>query len=80
MDCTTCQGTFVYTTYVRVMRRSEKTHRSRQTWQAMGRYCMNCQTFTDTLEEPMQKAILTRRLNQDRQMKLTLEDVDIPAL
>ncbi len=77
MYCSNCQGKFVYTMYIRVMRRSEKSHRSRQTWQASGLYCMNCRYFVDTLPPEMRKSILARRVNQDRQISMGLDDTDI---
>lgn len=74
MNCPRCQGAFVYTTYIRVMRRSEKTHRSRQTWQPVGRSCVNCGDYTQTLTLEMRRAIMTRRINTDRQLRLTEQD------
>ncbi len=74
MNCVNCNQAFAYTTYIRVMKRSEKTHRSRQTWQAIGHYCVNCGHSVEYLDDKSRRAIMTRRLNHDRQMKLDLAD------
>lgn len=71
MHCPQCQGSYVYTTYVRVMRRSEKTHRSRQTWLPFGRACINCDYTVITIEMKTRRDIMARRANTDRQLKLT---------
>lgn len=72
MICPQCQGPFIYTTYVRVMRRSEKTHRSRQTWQPYGRVCMNCDYHAETMEDRTRQAIIARRVSTNRQLKLQI--------
>ncbi len=44
MKCTvsTCNSTLVYTTYIRVMKRNEKTHRSKQQFVPVGLLCLDC--------------------------------------
>lgn len=75
MNCQLCGLDFMYTSYIRVMRRNEKTHRSKQTWIPVGRTCVNCGANVNTLEEPMRRDIINRRTSKDKQLKLKLNEV-----
>ncbi len=76
MDCVKCNEPYAYTTYIRVMRRSEKTHRSRQVWLPIGRHCVNCGYSVQDLDNPTRRAIIARRVDFVRQQKMKLDDPD----
>lgn len=76
MNCPDCNLDFVYTTYIRVMKRSDKTHRSRQTWQPVGRHCINCGYTAHDLTTENRRAIMARRLNRDKQLQMKLNEAE----
>ncbi len=74
MDCVKCNEAFAYTTYIRVMKRSEKTHRSRQVWLPVGHYCVSCGHSVQYLDDTNRRAIIARRKDFVRQQKMNLDD------
>ncbi len=77
MDCVKCNEAFAYTSYIRVMKRSEKTHRSRQVWLPMGIYCVSCGHSVQNLDDRSRRAIIARRQDFVRQQKMKLENMNI---
>ncbi len=76
MDCMKCNEPFAYTSYIRVMKRSDRTHRSRQVWVPIGHYCVSCGHAVEYLDEPSRRAIIARRQDFVRQQKMKLDDPD----
>ncbi len=74
MNCPDCNMDFVYTTYIRTMKRNEKSHRSKQTWTSIGRHCINCGYTAVDLDTANRRAIMARRMNRDKQIPMKLNE------
>jgi len=59
MICNECGSNLSYTTYIRSVRRSEKTHHTRQAWIPAGRLCLDCKYHQTTLDA--EEVRITRR-------------------
>ncbi len=59
--CPSCNRHTEYTTYIRSVRRNERTHHNKQSWLPVGFVCVFCEHFTFTME-PAQKQITLSRL------------------
>ncbi len=61
--CIHCTSNLVYTQYIRVMRRNEKTHRSKQQFIPMSLICLDCKAIQWMLSETTVDSIRKRRVD-----------------
>jgi len=67
MQCTvlTCNSKLVYTSYIRVMKYNDKTHRSKQQYVPVGLLCLDCAALQMTLSDISKSVIRGRRFLAD---------------